>query len=237
MRTLAVRWAERDPSRHFLLPDFTGHGDSPALPEEGATLGTLAEDVLQTARSAGMKGPLSIIGHSLGGRVALEALRHHAPDVSEIALLDISPGAIDPAKSDSGKVLRKLCMAPEEAPDRATMRQALLDTGLSPPTVEWLLTNLVPKDGGFTWRMNRGDLERFHSTAIGADLWELADPIPVRAICLRGSLSHYVSDADAAHLARAGFEVETLEGAGHYVHVDTLGPLLEHLVRWSPPPG
>ena len=49
--------------------------------------------------------------------------------------------------------------------------------------------------------------------------------VPVQVI--RGGRSRYVSDADAARLQAAGVPVETLEGAGHHVHVEALDPLVE----------
>ena len=62
LRSLATAWSEVDKSRRFLLLDMTGHGASPRLPP-GATLATVAGDVLETARAAGLKGPLDLVGH------------------------------------------------------------------------------------------------------------------------------------------------------------------------------
>ncbi|HSE95744.1 MAG TPA: alpha/beta fold hydrolase, partial [Methylomirabilota bacterium] len=66
--------AERDPRRTAWIFDLPGHGASPPLPP-GANLATAATHVLTTARALGLPGPWPIIGHSLGGRVALGAGR------------------------------------------------------------------------------------------------------------------------------------------------------------------
>src|SRR3954453_17015667 len=72
LRTLAQRWSAAVPARTLLLPDLRGHGESPP-PAASADLDSLADDVL--AAAAGLPDPLSLVGHSLGGRVALAAAR------------------------------------------------------------------------------------------------------------------------------------------------------------------
>src|SRR3954470_8533691 len=72
LRTLAQRWSAVSPDRTLLLPDLRGHGESPPLTAR-SDLDSLAEDVL--AAAAALPGPVSLVGHSLGGRVALAAAR------------------------------------------------------------------------------------------------------------------------------------------------------------------
>src|SRR5947209_6440758 len=72
LSSLARTWSQADPSRAFLMTDLTGHGVSPPLPP-GATLETLARDVLDTAAAEGLRESLTVVGHSMGGRVALQA--------------------------------------------------------------------------------------------------------------------------------------------------------------------
>src|SRR5690606_27666283 len=120
-RSLAQRWSELDPSLFFLLPDLTGHGRSPPLPQ-GADLSTLARDVLETARAEGIEGKLRIVGHSLGGRVGLQMILDTPEEVGELTILDVSPDPIDPAQVDTGQVLEIYRGAPATAESREEMR-------------------------------------------------------------------------------------------------------------------
>ncbi|XXF81506.1 alpha/beta hydrolase [Myxococcaceae bacterium GXIMD 01537] len=229
LRTLAQAWSEAEPQRRILVPDLTGHGASPALPP-GADLDTLARDVLETARARGLTGPLEIAGHSLGGRVALAASLLAPGDVARVALLDIAPGPIPSLRSDSGKVLDLLLLAPASAPDRRAMRAELLGHGLSGPLSDWLLMNLEPApEGGVRWRFDRHALERLHRKTNGVDLWHAVERPGARVRCIRGGRAHYVSDADVARLEAAGCPVATLPDAGHYVHTDSPQALLQWL--------
>src|ERR1700754_1245749 len=83
LRTLAQRWLERAPDHQFVLPDLRGHGLSPPLPAQ-ADLYTLARDVLATARAAEVVEPFTIVGHSLGGRVALAAAALHPDRLQQV---------------------------------------------------------------------------------------------------------------------------------------------------------
>jgi pimeloyl-ACP methyl ester carboxylesterase len=232
LRSLALKWAAGDPGRRFLLPDLTGHGTSPPLPP-GASLDLIAEMILETAARAGFVGPLSVAGHSLGGRVALAAARIAADRLADVALLDITPGPIDPRRSDSRRVLDVLLQAPEEVGDRRALRGFLVERGLAPALVDWVLMNLrVEQDAGqgprYVWRLDRAAMDALHESFNGEDLWPVVEarPVPIRAV--RGGRSGYLPQADVARLEAAGCPVATLPEAGHFVHVDAP----DALVAW-----
>ncbi|MCY1074144.1 alpha/beta fold hydrolase [Archangium lansingense] len=228
LRSLATAWSEVDKSRRFLLVDLTGHGTSPRLPP-GATLSTVAGDVLETARAAGLHGPLDLVGHSLGGRVSLAASLRSPADVASVTLLDISPNPIPSSLSESGKVLEILRAAPPSAPDRRTMRAELMGRGLSGPLSDWLLMNLESApDGTVRWRFDRESLAEFHGRVNGEDLWAALARPGAKVRCIRGGRAHYVSDSDLARMEALGCPVATLPNAGHFVHVDAPDALL----RW-----
>lgn len=228
LRSLATAWSEVEKDRRFLLVDFTGHGASPRLPP-GATLSTLGGDVLETARAAGMQGPLDLVGHSLGGRVALAASLRTPQDVASVTLLDITPSPIPSAHSESGKVLEVLLAAPATAPDRRTLRAELTGRGLSGPLADWLLMNLESSpEGGVRWRFDRESLAELHGRVNSENLWPALERPGAKVRCIRGGRAPYVTDADVARMEALGCPVATLPEAGHFVHVDAPDALL----RW-----
>jgi pimeloyl-ACP methyl ester carboxylesterase len=228
LRSLSTAWSAVEPRRRLLLVDLTGHGGSPPLPP-GATLSTVAGDVVETARAAGLRGPLELVGHSLGGRVALAASLRFPQEVASVTLLDISPGPIPIPLSESGKVLELLRAAPATAPDRRAMRGELTRRGLPGPLADWLVMNLEPApEGGVRWRFDREALAEFHLRVNGEDVWAALERPGARVRCVRGGRSEYVTDADVARMEALGCPVATLPEAGHFVHVDAP----EALLRW-----
>ncbi|MCG5053573.1 MAG: alpha/beta fold hydrolase [Myxococcales bacterium] len=228
LRTLANKWLERQPNQTLLLPDLLGHGDSPPLPAD-ATLDDVARAVLATASL--LPHPLRLVGHSLGGRVALACARVAPERVADVVLLDIGPGPIDTRTSESRQVLHIMMQAPDEADDRQVFRSFFLGKGLSAPLTEWILMNLRLDQGLYRWRIDRRALDALHETFTQDDLWPVVESGEVPVHCALGERSRYVSAAEAQRLRAAGCDVHVLPGAGHYVHVDALGPLVDWLAQ------
>jgi pimeloyl-ACP methyl ester carboxylesterase len=230
LRGFAQRWAERQPDRAFLLVDLTGHGASPPLPP-GADLDTLAADVAETVRAAGLGPAPDVLGHSLGGRVAL-AWAAQAPDaLAGVVLLDIAPGPIEGARSSSRRVLDVLLAMPAEAPDRRSFRKLLVDGGLQPAVADWVLMNVDCDAGPCRWRIDRPALAALEERVNRADLWPVVEarPNPLRGPlrCIRGGRSPYVRDEDVARLRAAGVPVDTIPSAGHDLHIEAPEAVLD----------
>ena len=80
LRSFSRNLVRNSPGWRFVLIDQRGHGDSALLSSDGRsnTVRTAAEDVLETLEALGTgsdhAGPLGLIlGHSFGGKVAVEA--------------------------------------------------------------------------------------------------------------------------------------------------------------------
>jgi pimeloyl-ACP methyl ester carboxylesterase len=230
LTTLSRRLVERDPALSVVAPDLTGHGSSPPLPP-GADLATVASDVLATARALRLGEALRLAGHSLGGRVALRA-GMLAPEILErIVLLDISPSPV--AADETARLVTRLREAPATAASRDVFRAHFRAAGVADDVVEWLLQNLVHEAGGYRWRIDRAALADLHLRSQAEDLWPAVEgPRPYRVGCVRGGGSPYVSDTDARRLEAAGCPVETLDGAGHFLHIDRPIQLVERLLAW-----
>lgn len=226
---LARGLAERDASLAVGTLDLTGHGESPPLPS-GADLATLADDVLATARRLGLAAPLRLVGHSLGGRVALRAGRLDPPAVAHVTLLDIAPGP-SAGVGEIAAVLAALLDAPAHGRSRDVFREHFRRAGLPEPLIDWLLLNLGRDGDQFRWRIDRAALAELHRRTAAEDLWPAVEgerPWTVHAV--RGAASRHVAEADVRRLAAAGCRVDTVDGAGHFLHVERPKEVLD-LVR------
>ncbi len=233
LATLARGLAARDRSLGVVALDLTGHGDSPPLPPD-ADSATLARDVLATARGLGLAGPLTLVGHSLGGRVALRAARLEPAAVGAVTLLDIAPG---PSWGDGvAAILEILTSAPATFASRGAARAHLVGGGLAPPLAEWLLLNLAPAGEGYRWRVDREALAALHARTAGEDLWPAVEGARAYAVrCVRGAAG-FVRAADAGRLEAAGCPVTTIDGAGHLLHVERPREVLEAVIAGLLPP-
>jgi pimeloyl-ACP methyl ester carboxylesterase len=209
--------------------DLTGHGAAPPLPE-GADAATLAADVLAAAHDVGGGAPLALVGHSLGGRVALRAAELAPDRIASVTLLDIAPGPLA-GRGEVGAVLDVVRRAPASFASRAEARARLTAGGLAPPVAEWLLLNLEPAGRVYQWRIDREALARLHARVSAEDLWPVVERAGIlRLTCVRGAASDYVSEADAQRLEAAGAQVVTIAEAGHFLHVERPQAVLDAVV-------
>jgi len=221
-------WTARDAAVRVLAPDLLGHGASPPMPEP-PSLEALAAGVLRWLDELG-EPRVDIVGHSLGGRVALAA-RARAPErIGRIELLDITPGPIP--ETDTDRVLSVLLTAPDRADARDPIVEHLRQGGLSAGLVRWLSMNLERgPDGSIAWRIDRHRLADFHHRTRGESLWSWVEARPGGLRWLVGGRSPFVSADDVARLERLGIPIETIPAAGHFVHVDATDAVVDWLVR------
>ncbi len=219
LSTVARLLSARDSTLTVIGFDLPGHGGSPPLPSD-ADSDLMAHEVLASASTIGVAWPLRLIGHSLGGRVALALARREPTAVASIMLLDITPGPI-PASGEVGRVLEILLRAPATVASRAEGRAWLVGAGLQPTLADWLVLNLEPADDGFRWKIDRPALAALHARIAAEDLWPVVEgPRAYGVSCVRGGASGYVRDADARRLQAAGCPVTTIEAAGHFLHAE-----------------
>lgn len=176
-------------------------------------------------------GPRSVVTLDLTGhgaspplppRADLAALARAVLDtaLAHLTLLDVTPSSWPPG-GGTVPIVEALVRAPERARSRDDFRVHFRDAGLAAATVDWLLMNLAHEDGAYGWRVDRAALAALYP-AIGADdLWPAVEGRPAYSVhTIRGGASDDVPEADARRLDAAGCRVDTLEGAGHFLHVD-----------------
>lgn len=230
LASLTRRLAETQPHTRWVVPDLTGHGASPPLPAQGG-LSAMAADVVALLDYLTPPQPVRLIGHSLGGRVALAAALLRPAMVDSVVLLDISPGAAWGHVLSEGlqEVLETLLRAPATAPNRETMREFFTEAGVAKGLADWVTMNLAVTVDGVQWRIDCQGLAAFNQRQFATDLWEAVRLLGPRCTCVRGERSQFVSDADVARFLQLGARVHTLAGAGHFVHVDNQPALLQLL--------
>jgi pimeloyl-ACP methyl ester carboxylesterase len=219
LATLARMLAEAGAGLDVVTLDLTGHGSSPPLPP-AADSATLAADVLATARALALPEPLALVGHSLGGRVALRAGQLAPSAIASIVVLDIAPGPLGNGGSVA-RVIDVLQAAPAEVATLGEARARLIADGLDAAIADWLLLNLERDGDRYRWRVDREAVAALHARISAEDLWPIVEARRPWALrCVRGGASPYVSEADRRRLAAADCPVTTVDGAGHFLHAE-----------------
>ena len=211
--TLAREFAE---FRTVYLVDQRNHGQSPHSDEFSYEL--MAADLDELIRENQLKEP-SILGHSMGGKTAMTYAVNYSGDWEKLVVVDIAPRAYPVHHQEIIDALKKL--DPSQLSSRGEAEEVLSRDISDFGQRQFLLKNLKrEKEGGFSWKMNLPVIEK-NLEEIGQGL-EPRRATEKEVLFIRGSKSHYVKDEDILlinqHFPNA--TVETVEGAGHWVHAE-----------------
>ena len=217
--------------REVFLVDLRNHGDSPHDTQVG--YGAMAADLLELTDQLDLRR-VDLLGHSMGGKVAMEFAVRYPDRARSLVVLDISPAQSPP---DHEGILRALAAAdPASAGTREEIDRRLQSEIPSPAVRQFLLTNLVRDGSGYRWRMNLEALRHSYADLLAPVGNDGAFEGP--ALFLRGARSTHLPDEDIP-LVRRIFphaRIDTIADAGHWVHVDAPGAVFEEVERFLQSP-
>jgi len=166
-------------------------------------------------RSVG--GPAVVLGHSLGGKVAMELAMSRPERVSALVIADIAPVCYQPSHAAVFAAIEAVAQArPTSRGDAADiMRRHLQEENV----VQFLLLSLQRRDGVYIWRFNAMGLRAgYESLLVAPAAGQYAGPV----LLVYGERSNYVDDEGRA-AARQRFPdltVASIPDTGHWLHAE-----------------
>jgi len=204
-----------------ITPDLRNHGRSPHLPSH--TYEEMAEDLRLFMENHWMHSAV-LIGHSMGGKVALQMALNHPDMVEKLVVVDIAPGKA--ADNHTGIFQALLGMELSVMQTRAEIESYLVSRIPDMGTRQFLLKNITRDDDGkFAWKMNLPVLWRHFPDILDAVTGE---PFDKPSLFVRGDRSDYIKDADTALIMNLfpQAEITAIQNAGHWVHADKPNELI-----------
>lgn len=208
--------------------DLRNHGQSPHNEEmDYPHLLADVRAVIQHRQAA-----VHLIGHSLGGKVAMAVALTHPELLRTITVVDIAPVAYRDRYTPILKALNSVDL-------ESTFSRTAVDRELSRAIPQshlrqFLLMNLVSSRGGLRWRVNLGALQR----ALPKLLSFPESPPTVRftkpTLFIAGARSDYIRPHHHSlirHLFPTA-HVEVIDNAGHWPHVENPAHFAAALLRF-----
>jgi esterase len=226
-RTLTRALVDALPAWGCVLVDLRMHGDSQgfAAPHSVEAAASDLEGLGET-----LPGRLdAVLGHSLGGKVALAFLARHR-GLTNAILLDTNPGPRPEGRGSetSQAVLQALRGLHPLWPTREAFVGALEALGQPTSLSRWLAMNLVRTEAGFRFGLELPAMESLLQDVLRRDDWGVLESPPegVRVDVILGGRSRTVEGADRVRLeqlaSRGKLRLTVLPEAGHWVQVDDL---------------
>lgn len=208
-----------EPEAQSLMLDLPNHGRSEWTERfDYAQMADLVATHLREGFAA--SGPVDVVGHSMGGKVAMVLALRHPGLVRRLVVVDISPVSSGASRGEFQHLLGSLTALDLPALQRRSDVDEALATAVPNTTVRsFLLQNLKHRDGVFIWEPNLAMLYSELETIMAfPDLKGSTFEGPV--LWIRGDRSNYVTEEDAPAM-RALFPRTrrmTIREAGHWVH-------------------
>jgi esterase len=235
-RGFASKLAARCPGWGAVLIDLRMHGRSRDLsaPHDVAAAAADVIALIESLRAGGVEVS-GLLGHSFGGKVMMAA-RPRIADLAVSWIIDASPsarpGSLESVSPGVGAVLRLLEQLPPRFADRDAFVADLGARGLGETVARFLALNLAPlPEGGFRLDLELGALRDLLTDYFARDLWaELESGSGDLHVAIAGqgsSLDESDLERLAALEARGVLRCHRFPDAGHWIHADAPGPLLD----------
>jgi pimeloyl-ACP methyl ester carboxylesterase len=212
-QTLAKRLAEQ---YMVVIIDLRNHGRSPHVPSH--TYQDMSADLAHFMESNWMYHA-SIVGHSMGGKVAMQFASDYPDMVDKLVVVDIAPKDYRGGHELILEALETLDLSKIQS--RTEAEEHLLQYIPEFSVRQFLLKNLsrTPADV-YEWKMNLPVLIKHYQDILKNV--DIEQPFEGPTLFIRGAESKYIqdSDKDLLHQLYPNARLETIAGAGHWVHAE-----------------
>ena len=192
------------------------HGASPHSVDMNYDL--MAADLVQFMTKHALQSA-HLIGHSMGGKIAMWFALQHPQAVKKLIIVDISPCVIRQS-GDFATIINALKALPlNELTNRKQADDRLSTAITDPANRQFLLQNLIFIDEQYQWRIN---LDYFQQNAPHIAGFPASDQHLVYqkpALFLAGENSNFMDDKAVYALFPQATILE-IKHAGHWLHVD-----------------
>jgi esterase len=208
-----------------IAPDLRNHGRSFHTGEVGYR--DQAEDLIRLMDHLAIESA-SLIGHSMGGKVAMQLALEYPQRCRKLVVVDIAPVRYRHGFGDIIESLRSIDLGLLGSRHEADVLLAkhLADPGLR----GFLLQNLVRHDGNWEWRLNLEALAAGQEKIVGFPP-QHGRHFAGETLFVAGEQSGYINFQDHAtiHAFFPGATIVTITGAGHWVYAQQPAAFIEQL--------
>lgn len=216
-------------SAHYrvFLVDQRNHGQSPH--DDAFDYPVMVADLLEFIDEHRLENPI-VIGHSMGGKVAMNFAVAYPDKLEKLIVVDIAPR---PYNLEHYVIIDGLKAVPiQQLASRNDADAALVPYVPEPDVRQFLLKNLQRKaEGGFSWKINLPVIDKNLSN-IGLDL-QFEGTFEKPTLFIRGGKSKYVRDKDMARILEV-FPMAIMEtlDTGHWVQAEKPKEFVEIVEKW-----
>jgi esterase len=197
--------------------DLRNHGASPWTAT--MTYGEMADDVRASLHSRGYSR-YALMGHSMGGKVAMIAALAKGNEIERLVVVDIAPVTYPPRHLGYVQAMRQLDVAGINRRSEADARLA----AAIPDAAEraFLLQNLLIENRAARWRLNLNSIDLGMSALVGFPEIPEGRRYDGPALFVGGDRSDYLRPEHEPEIRKLfpRAEIKRIDNAAHWVHAE-----------------
>jgi pimeloyl-ACP methyl ester carboxylesterase len=207
-------------AEHFtvFIPDLRNHGQSPHSPIFNILV--LTDDLLEFIQDRQIDNPF-VIGHSLGGKVAMNLALNTLCPLKKLVVIDISPRYYNLRQEHLNIISAMASVNFGNIRARSDVDNLLSQTVTNERIRLFIMKNLYRiNDKRFGWRLNLSAI-RDNIDNIAAGI-QSTNTFKQPTLFVRGILSEYITDQDFGLIYKyfPSATIATIPHTSHWVHVD-----------------
>jgi esterase len=212
--------------------DLRNHGQSPHSDEWNYT--AMADDILELICDEKLT-EVTVLGHSMGGKVAMRLALDFPQALSKLIVSDIGPKKYP--ENNRNVVDALLKVQPEKLENRKQAEEILKQDISDNGTVQFLLKNLYwqedPNGKHLAWRFNLPVIAK--NLQAVSEATDKPAPCNIDALFVRGEKSNYIALEDQPEIKRIFPHADflTVPDSGHWVHADQPLAMFEAVMNFS----
>jgi len=215
-------------SQHYqvISVDLRNHGRSPH--SDSQTYTEMADDLLELCDALGLDR-IHLLGHSLGGKMAMQFATQYPDKLEKLIVVDMAIRTYPDAYTHIIDAMMAVDLSAMQS--RSDVDKAL--TSKIPHTMvrQFLLMNLIKAENKLAWRINLAALRANYPHLIQAVCEHTRYEKP--SLFIRGERSDYVRDTDIAHISNHFTNAQFASLAtNHWVHAEQPQAFIEVVDRF-----
>lgn len=224
--TLAKQFAEN--GFEVFVVDLRNHGLSPH--SDVWNYHVMSDDVLELINDNELNNVI-LLGHSMGGKVAMQFAVDHSQFLDKLIVVDIAPKYYPMHHQNVLKALQKVDFSTVK--NRKEVEEILSEYISDFGTRQFLLKNIYWKtETELAWRFNLKIIIEQIENVGEAQESNVACDIPT--LFIRGENSNYILDEDIKAIQSVFplSDIATVLGAGHWVHAEKPKDFFDRVMRF-----
>lgn len=219
---LAILARELIASYQVVQVDLRNHGLSPWSDEMNYQL--MAKDILLLINQQRLTNVI-LIGHSMGGKVAMQLSQIAHELITQMIILDIAPVSyLQDSHRDVFKAINACFLS---QPESKAELKCIMSQYLDEVTIQFLLKSYKQEH----WLFNFKTIEQYYTDIRG---WLPIEPYRQPILFIKGAQSNYIIDDYYSDIFTQFpyATIESIEDAGHNVHYDKPQQVISLIKQW-----